>query len=112
MITASKPGRLVIPRGSAAVRTLLARLVAALAVLAGSVSGAEIPAAVQFRKDIEPILKEYCYDCHADGEKKGDVAFDEFKADASLLHPDLWFNVLKNTRAGLMPPLKKPRPSA
>src|SRR6185295_11364180 len=71
------------------------------AILCLAASGAEIPAVTQFRKEVEPILKEYCYDCHADGAKKGDVAFDEFTSDAALLHPALWFNVLKNVRAGL-----------
>jgi hypothetical protein len=69
-------------------------------------------AVAQFRKDIQPILKEYCSDCHADGAKKGDVSFDEFKNDAELLKPELWMKVLKNLRAGLMPPEKKAKPSA
>ncbi len=69
-------------------------------------------AAASFRKDIQPILQEYCSDCHADGAKKGDVSFDEFKSDAELLKPELWAKVLKNVRAGLMPPEKKPKPSA
>jgi len=69
-------------------------------------------AAASFRKDIQPILQEYCSDCHADGAKKGDVSFDEFKSDAELLKPELWSKVLKNVRAGLMPPEKKPKPSA
>jgi len=67
----------------------------------------------RFHKAVEPILKEYCYDCHGDGMNKGKVAFDEFKSDDELLaRRDLWFAVLKNVRAGLMPPEKKPRPSA
>jgi mono/diheme cytochrome c family protein len=74
------------------------------------VAGAD--AAAQFRKEIQPILTEYCSDCHADGAKKGNVAFDELKSDAALLDHDLWLKVLKNTRAGLMPPEKKPKPSA
>ncbi len=90
---------------------LVARLMVAAAIMGASVSGAETPAVTQFRREVEPVLKEYCSDCHADGESKGGVAFDVFKTDAALLHPDLWFNVLKNTRAGLMPPSKKPRPS-
>jgi hypothetical protein len=67
--------------------------------------------AAQFQKDIHPILKEYCYDCHGDGAKKGGLAFDELKDDALLDH-ELWLKVLKNVRAGLMPPDKKPKPSA
>src|SRR5436190_2468556 len=65
----------------------------------------------QFRKEIQPILKEYCYDCHGDGAKKGGLAFDELK-DTELLNHELWLKVLKNVRAGLMPPDKKPKPSA
>ncbi|HKS36610.1 MAG TPA: DUF1592 domain-containing protein, partial [Verrucomicrobiae bacterium] len=74
---------------------------------------AENPAAAHFRKDVQPILVKYCYDCHGDGMNKGKVAFDEFKSDDELLGKhDLWSKVLKNLRGGLMPPEKKPRPSA
>jgi mono/diheme cytochrome c family protein len=69
--------------------------------------------AVEFRKQIEPILKEYCYDCHGDGMDKGGVAFDEFNPDKDLnTSQDLWWRALKNLRADMMPPPKKPHPSA
>ena len=64
-----------------------------------------------FRKKVQPVLAEYCYDCHADGANKGGIAFDELKSDEKILDHDLWLKVLKNVRAGLMPPQKKPRPS-
>ncbi|MBI3415737.1 MAG: DUF1592 domain-containing protein [Verrucomicrobia bacterium] len=74
--------------------------------------GAELPAAAHFKNEVQPILSKYCFDCHGDGAKKGGVAFDEFKSDDDLLGKrDLWFAALKNLRAGLMPPEKKPRPS-
>src|SRR6059036_2077469 len=79
----------------------------------GHAAGAELPAGTHFRKIVKPILEKYCSDCHADGANKGGVAFDEFKSDEELLNKrDLWAAVLKNTRAGLMPPPKKPKPSA
>jgi hypothetical protein len=78
--------------------------------------GAEVPAtagAAEFRRDIQPILARYCYDCHADGANKGNIAFDELKTDDALVHnPDFWWKVLKNVRAGLMPPARKPQPTA
>src|SRR6266542_2644501 len=84
-----------------------------LALLAPRAAAGELPAAAHFRKNVRPILEKYCSDCHADGMKKGGVAFDEFKSDDALLaRHDLWLAVLKNTRAGLMPPAKKPQPSA
>jgi mono/diheme cytochrome c family protein len=81
------------------------------ALIGESTLGTGLPAAEQFRKDVQPILNKYCSDCHADGAKKGGVSFDEFKSDAALLQPDLWLHALKNTRAGLMPPKKKPQPT-
>jgi hypothetical protein len=66
-----------------------------------------------FKKDVHSILTTYCYDCHGDGSDKGNVAFDGFKSDAELVgRTDLWLAVLKNIRAGLMPPEGKPRPNA
>jgi hypothetical protein len=44
---------------------------------------------------------------------KGKVAFDEFTSDQALLeNRDLWWKALKNLRAGMMPPAKKPQPAA
>jgi cytochrome c553 len=62
-----------------------------------------------FEKDIRPILEAHCYDCHGDGEKKGQVAFDTLPAPELTNKSDLWMAVLKNVRAGLMPPSKEPR---
>ena len=44
---------------------------------------------------------------------KGNLAFDEFKSDDEMLaKKEIWWAVLKNTRAGLMPPQKrKTRPT-
>ncbi len=69
-------------------------------------------AEAQFRKTIRPILTEFCNDCHDQDTKKGNIAFDELTSDAALHDPELWLKVLNNVRAGLMPPEKKPKPSA
>ena len=67
---------------------------------------------VDFNRDVKPILAKYCFDCHADGMNKGNVSFDEFKAPEELFSKhDLWLAALKNVRAGVMPPEKKPHPS-
>ncbi len=76
------------------------------------VFAAEPSGAAQFHKDIEPILTEYCYDCHGGGEKKGGVAFDALKSNDDILNNhDLWLNALNYMRSGLMPPGSKPRPT-
>ena len=87
--------------------------VLALTILAPLCFAAENRAAGDFHQDIQPLLTKYCYDCHGDGAEKGKVAFDTFKSDTELLgRHDLWLSVLKNTRASMMPPAKKPQPSA
>ncbi len=61
--------------------------------------------------NVQEILNTYCYDCHGDGMEKGKVAFDQFTSQEELrARQDLWFAALKNVRAGIMPPAKKPRP--
>jgi len=88
--------------------------VAAFALsLAGWVPGAESPGVEQFRKEIRPILLEYCGDCHADGAEKGGVSFDSFKSDVAMLeNHELWLKALRNVRAGIMPPPRKTQPGA
>ena len=55
---------------------------------------------------------DYCYRCHGDGAKKGGIAFDGFDSDAAIRkNRDVWWTVLKNVRAGIMPPAGKPRPN-
>jgi len=71
---------------------------------------AEPVAATHFRDAVQPVLSEHCFDCHADGMTKGNVDFDLLKLDpGSASNRELWLKVLKNVRAGLMPPSKKPR---
>jgi len=66
----------------------------------------------EFRTQIRPILQNYCFDCHGDGAHKGNVAFDALKTDQDILgNEELWWKAMKNLRAGMMPPAKKPRPS-
>jgi len=68
------------------------------------------PALTAFHRDIEPILKANCYDCHGGGESRAGVAFDQLKTEDQILHnPELWLKVLKNTRSGIMPAGGNPR---
>jgi mono/diheme cytochrome c family protein len=88
----------------------------ALALLAVAFSylpsfAAEPAGATAFHKQIEPILEQFCSDCHGGGTKKGGVSFDFDSDDALLADRELWWKAMKMLRAGLMPPQKKPRPT-
>ncbi|HVR34265.1 MAG TPA: DUF1592 domain-containing protein [Methylomirabilota bacterium] len=74
--------------------------------------GASLLADDDFVSRVQPVLENHCYDCHADGMSKGNVAFDEFGSHADrLARADLWEKVLKNLRAEIMPPARKARPT-
>jgi hypothetical protein len=66
----------------------------------------------QFRTEIEPILSQVCYDCHADGMDKGDFMMDDYEdLSAHLSDIPLWHKVWENLRAETMPPAEKTQPT-
>jgi hypothetical protein len=74
---------------------------------------AEVPsAATRFHEHIQPILETYCYNCHGYGVQEGGRTLDEFASDDAMLSDrKLWWAVLKNVRAGVMPPAGEERPN-
>jgi len=73
----------------------------------------ESPGVAEFRQNVLPILQNECYQCHGNGESSGGLALDKVTTAEQLLNnPDLWFKVLKFTRAGIMPAEGHPRLSA
>jgi len=65
-----------------------------------------------YKSRVEPVLKTYCFDCHGDGAKKGEVAFDEYtNLAAHVADHKLWLGVWQNLETQMMPPAKKPQPS-
>ena len=85
---------------------------ACLAIYSGVSKLRSSPPSYDYRADIEPILIEYCFDCHGDGMDKGSIALDEYD-DLDELRADrsLWEHVYNNVDGFLMPPGEKPQPS-
>ncbi len=85
-------------------------LMLSMSSAARSDTASATPAAiVEYSKTILPMLEKHCYECHGDGYDKGKVAFDSLESHDQILDPQLWFKVLLNTRAGLMPAEDNPR---
>lgn len=62
----------------------------------------------EWEEEIEPILMDYCYDCHGDGASKGDLVMDEFASLGEHLEDHhFWLQTWRNVRSQLMPPAKK-----
>src|SRR3954462_5204698 len=65
-----------------------------------------------FTKENQPILQQYCYDCHGNGKHKGDLALDHYTTLESIrADRKEWELVLRNVKSGEMPPEKKPQPT-
>ncbi|HEV3007352.1 MAG TPA: DUF1592 domain-containing protein [Pirellulales bacterium] len=95
----------------------IARAVAASALFAlaagTGLNAAEGDRAASFRNDVNPILAQFCHECHGEGTATADVSFDDFKSDEELLGArERWWKAFKQLRAGLMPPRDHERPSA
>jgi len=61
--------------------------------------------AESYKKEILPIFTTYCYDCHGDGSKKGELAMDHYKdIDAMIADRDVWKRIRDHIDFRLMPP--------
>jgi mono/diheme cytochrome c family protein len=70
-------------------------------------------ATAEFESRIKPLLEHYCFDCHGDGSRKGEISLDDPEKGAHKLdNHGLWLQVWKNLRTDLMPPAKKDQPTA
>lgn len=77
------------------------------------VLGASAMADETFKNEIQPLLVEYCFDCHGDGSKKGDFRMDSHKdLSAHLTDRKHWMPVWRNLRSQIMPPSDEAQPSA
>ncbi len=65
-----------------------------------------------FREQVEPLLQKHCNECHSGSEPSGNLAFDTLQSNEQIDSPELWLKVIKNLRAGIMPPKDSERLSA
>ncbi|BCU77284.1 DUF1592 domain-containing protein [Luteolibacter sp. LG18] len=79
---------------------------------------ASVPAAkpavdqtARYKKEIEPLLVTYCYDCHGDGSHKGELAIDSFKDIAAMQgNREVWKRIREHIGYKLMPPADEDQP--
>jgi len=65
------------------------------------------PLARQFDTLIKPFVTQYCYQCHGNGKKRGELALDEFTSLAHVRqNPNAWESVADALRQQVMPPKK------
>jgi mono/diheme cytochrome c family protein len=65
-----------------------------------------------FEQTIQPVLKQYCIDCHSTKKQKGDLDLERFTSlELVKRDPIVWEHSLDQIRDKEMPPKGKPKPS-
>lgn len=63
-------------------------------------------------EQVQPLLKEYCLNCHSTEKQKGDLDLEVFKSLETIKrHPKIWQGVAEQLENREMPPKNKPQPS-
>src|SRR5438874_10873319 len=66
----------------------------------------------QFSAQVLPILNQYCFTCHGNGKKKGDLILDRFTSlQAVRADKTVWASVNDMLEQRSMPPDNKPQPT-
>ena len=59
-----------------------------------------------------PVFKEFCFECHGDGSRKGGFAIDGYKGlDAMLADRKRWGKAVLLLQSHVMPPIHQRQPS-
>ena len=67
----------------------------------------------QYDKQVRPLLVKYCFECHNQESKQGNLSLDQFTSTNDVVKDrTLWWKVLKNLRSGVMPPAGEDRPGS
>ena len=74
---------------------------------------AQTPGEATFRTSVQPVLAKYCYSCHNDKAKAGNLSLEAYRDPAiAAQHPGVWEKVLDKLSAAKMPPPGLPAPTS
>ena len=70
-------------------------------------------AKTQVARDVVPLLRTYCFDCHSNAESSGRLNFDKLLVEKPIVRRgEMWANVIEQTKNHVMPPEDAAQPSA
>jgi hypothetical protein len=85
---------------------MMRRFLSLLLLLPAGASAAPTPSTpVDYLRDVQPLLENYCYECHGNGVSKSGLALDSYAtvAEVRAARPK-WEAVLRNVSSHVMPP--------
>jgi len=84
-------------------------ILAALFVGSSSVWADSATRNAEYRDQLVPLLRTYCFDCHGSEHAEGDVKLDKYESvEAVLGDRKEWMRALKQVQLGSMPPVDGP----
>ena len=98
-------------RVSRTIAGTVATLVVTSSVLASSAFSQTAPSELTSSAR-RALLDQYCVTCHNERLRTADLALDTLDVDDVGRAPEVWERVVRKLRAGVMPPLPRPRPDA
>ena len=98
-------------RVSRTIAGTVATLVVASSVLASSAFSQPAPSELT-PSARRALLDQYCVTCHNERLRTADLTLDTLDVDNVGRAPEVWERVVRKLRAGVMPPLPRPRPDA
>ena len=106
----SVPSKEALPKTTASKTTVL-KIVPTKAVKTAAPTIEAQKTKPSFERDVAPIIKQYCLDCHGAEDPSAGIALNDLKTAAILKHRDVWDLVAQNVDSGHMPPKRKPGPT-
>jgi Protein of unknown function (DUF1592)/Protein of unknown function (DUF1588)/Protein of unknown function (DUF1587)/Protein of unknown function (DUF1585)/Protein of unknown function (DUF1595)/Ca-dependent carbohydrate-binding module xylan-binding/Planctomycete cytochrome C len=71
------------------------------------------PKTITFERNIVPVIKKYCIDCHSGNDASAGLSLDKYKTQAQMLAArDVWDKVADYVRTSHMPPKGMAQPAA
>ena len=71
------------------------------------------PATITYERNIVPVVKKYCIDCHSGNDASAGLSLDKYKTQAQMLAArDVWDKVADYVRTNHMPPKGMAQPAA
>src|SRR5262245_60864087 len=69
------------------------------------------PPTPQYAKEIRPLLKTYCFECHSTKKKRGGLDLEKIGVSAAAENwPEVWDMVGDRLKSNEMPPAKSAQP--
>ena len=66
----------------------------------------------EYQRNVLPVLRQFCFDCHGGGVSKGKLAFDTYESFEGLLGDKAaWKKATQLLQSHVMPPVEKPQPT-